>query len=246
MAVLDISYVAAAGGGLVSFLSPCVLPLVPAYLCYVTGKSLEELTGEDGAGLSGRQVLGPALAFVFGFSTVFVALGASASAISGLLLTYQDVLARIAGAIIIVFGAHYMGLFRLGFMNRDIRFNPVRSIPGWLGAYVIGIAFALGWTPCVGPILATILAIAGAQDTLADGVVLLAVYSAGLGVPFLLAAAAIPSFMSFSGRLRRHLGKVEVAAGGLLVLTGVLFITGDFQTFSYYLLEVFPFLGEIG
>ncbi len=175
-----------------------------------------------------------------------MALGASASVISGLLLAHQNVLARIAGAVIIVFGAHYMGLFRLGFVDRDIRFDPVRLLPGWLGAYVIGIAFALGWTPCVGPILATILAIAAAQDTLAQGVALLAVYSAGLGVPFLLAAAAVPSFMGFSKRLRRHLGKVEIAAGGLLILTGVLFITGDFQTFSYYLLEVFPFLGEIG
>ena len=248
MAALEISYLAAAGGGIASFLSPCVLPLVPAYVCYITGSSLEELAETDirQGGVPATHTFLSALAFVLGFSSVFVALGASASAVNALLSEHMTVLAQVAGAVIIVLGLHYVGLFRIAFLNRDIRFNAAANLPGWLGAYVIGVAFAFGWTPCVGPILATILTIAASQDTLGFGVSLLAVYSLGLGIPFIVAAMGIQFFSGFFQRFRRHLRTVELFVGVLLIATGVMFLTGTFQTLSYVFLEMFPALAEIG
>lgn len=248
MAALDISYLAAAGGGIASFLSPCVLPLVPAYLCYVTGASLEELAATDGRekAVPATRTLALALAFVLGFSTVFVALGASASAVNAVLSEHMTVLAQVAGVVIIVLGLHYVGLFRIAVLNRELRFNPTAKLPGWLGAYVIGIAFAFGWTPCIGPILATILTIAASRETLGFGVSLLAVYSLGLGIPFIIAAMGIRSFSGFFQRFRRHFRTVELFVGVLLIATGVMFLTGTFQTLSYVFLDLFPALAEIG
>ncbi len=248
MAILDISYLAAAGGGIVSFLSPCVLPLVPAYLCFVTGATLDELAGteDEQAKVPVSHAFQASLAFVLGFSTVFVSLGASASAVSAVLTEHLAVLAQVAGVIIIVLGLHYVGVFRIAFLNREMRFNPARKLPGWFGAYVVGIAFAFGWTPCIGPILATILAIAASRDTLGFGVSLLAVYSLGLGIPFVIAALGIQSFSGFFLMFRRHIRKVEMVAGALLIVTGVMFLTGTFQALSYILLDLFPALQEIG
>ncbi len=247
MSGFEISYLAAAGGGLISFLSPCVLPLVPAYLCFITGSSLERFTaeGEAEAGLVTRAVL-LAIVFVLGFTTVFVLLGASASAITGLVRGQMDIIGKIAGAVIVLLGLHYMGLFRIAVLDRELRFNPDRGAGGWIGAYVIGLAFAFGWTPCIGPILATILTIAATRDSLDFGISLLAVYSLALGIPFVLAALALKPFMSFARRFRHHLGKVEKGAGALLVATGVLIFTNTLQTFGFYLLEAFPVLGTIG
>ncbi len=209
---MDVGYLAAAIGGLISFLSPCVLPLVPAYLCFIAGTSLEELTREDAQGkplasegLTQRVALG-AVGFVLGFTTIFVALGASASAINPLIVQHKDILSRIAGGIIIVFGLHYMGLFRLAFLDREARFHIAGSGEGersplmqFASPYLLGLAFAFGWTPCIGPILATILTIAAAQESLTAGVSLLTVYSLGLGIPFLAAAFAVRGFLSFAG-----------------------------------------------
>jgi cytochrome c-type biogenesis protein len=255
----DISYAAAAAGGLLSFLSPCVLPLVPAYLCFIAGTSFEELTREDAKGevlgsegLTRRVALG-AVGFVLGFSTIFVALGASASAINPYILGNKEILGRIAGVIIIIFGLHYMGLFRIAFLNREARFQPNHlgdvSQNLWLqflSPYVLGLAFAFGWTPCIGPILATILAIAAAQESLTSGVLLLGTYSLGLGIPFLAAAFAVRGFLSFAKRIRRHMGKIEMVAGFLLTATGLLMALGSFERIAITLLNMFPFLATLG
>lgn len=245
---IEIGYMAAALGGVISFLSPCVLPLVPAYLCYVGGISFDRLTGESAAHNPElrRQVMAGALAFVLGFSTVFVLLGASATAVSNLLVGNLDILGRVAGAVIILFGLHMAGLLPIPWLNREARFAPDQRGGGLLGGYVFGMAFAFGWTPCIGPILAAVLAVAASQETLYSGMGLLAVYSLGLGAPFLLAALGMRGFMGFMRRFRRHMRTVEIAAGGLLVVTGVMIFFGSLQSFSYLLLEMFPALGTIG
>ena len=256
---MDVGYVAAALGGLISFLSPCVLPLVPAYLCFIAGTSLEELTREDkegkppgSEGLTLRVTLG-ATGFVLGFTTVFVALGASASAINPLILQNKVILTQIAGAIIIVFGLHYMGLFRIALLNRDARFHlpgngeGERSLPmQFASPYLLGLAFAFGWTPCIGPILATILTLAAAQESLSAGVSLLTVYSLGLGIPFLAAAFAVRGFLSFAAKFRKHMRKVEIAAGLLIAGTGLMMLTGTFERLAIFLLETFPVLATFG
>jgi cytochrome c-type biogenesis protein len=241
---IDVSYGGSVLGGLVSFLSPCVLPLVPPYLCYMAGVSLGELTAEDRG--ARWRVLIAAGAFVLGFATVFVALGASASAIGKLLLTHSDIFSLLGGIAIIVMGLHFLGVFRIAFLDREARLT-VRSQPaGPLGSYVMGLAFAFGWTPCIGPVLAAILAVAGTEATVGRGATLLAAYSLGLGIPFLIAAFFAAPFMRFMARFRTHLGTVEKAIGGLLVLTGILFLTGRIGDVSYWLLDTFPQLGQIG
>lgn len=247
MAAFDITYAAAGGAGIISFLSPCVLPLVPAYLCFVAGTSLDQVIEDDGvAPAMGRRVAMSALSFVLGFSTVFVLMGASASAINQFIFDYIDIVAKVAGVVIVLFGLHFMGLLKIPFLYREMRFNPDSAPTGLVGAYVIGLAFAFGWTPCVGPILATILTIAASRDSLGYGVSLLGVYALGLGIPFLIAALALNPFMKFLQRFRRHVRKVEIGAGALLAVTGVLIFTNALSTFGFYLLELFPVLGEIG
>ena len=231
--------------GLVSFLSPCVLPLVPPYLVYLTGSTLERLADNEPAGQIKREtVLGAGL-FVLGFSTVFVALGASATAIGSAVRAYADVLATIAGIVIILMGLHFLGLTRIGFLAREKRLAIAKPVGMW-GAYAMGLAFAFGWTPCIGPILAAILAVAASETTVAKGAGLLAVYSLGLGIPFVLAAVAIEPFAAFVARFRAHLVHVERIMGGLLVLTGIAFLTGTVTQASFWLLEAFPVLGKIG
>ncbi len=243
----EVTVWAAFFAGLLSFVSPCVLPLVPPYLCFLTGASLEQMTGEEGATrVPLGAVLPPAFAFVLGFATVFVALGATASAAGQLLRDHLYLLAEIAGVAIIIMGLHFLGVFRLAFLSREARYHHDSKPAGLIGAFAIGLAFAFGWTPCIGPVLAPILGIAASKDTVASGAGLLAVYSAGLGVPFLLAALGIRQFLAFMKRFRRHLGMVEKVMGGLLVLTGVLFLTGGLQSVSYWLLETFPALANVG
>lgn len=251
MSGLEVGHAGAVLAGLLSFLSPCVLPLVPAYLCFLGGVSLDQLTGEDQGGekvgLTGsRTVLLSALVFVLGFSTVFIAFGASASALSEVLLTHKLLLGRIAGVIIIIFGLHYMGLFRLSWLNLEARFHPDKRPAGLAGAFIIGLAFAFGWTPCIGPVLATILTVAAREESVWSGITLLAAYAAGLGIPFLLAAFAAGPFMTWLGRMRRHMRKVEIATGSLLVVTGLLFVTSSFEYLGFWLIERFPILGQIG
>lgn len=242
----ELTLPAIAAAGLISFLSPCVLPLVPPYLSYLAGTSVAELArgGEVNPALRRHAVLA-ALCFVLGFSTVFIALGAGASQIGGLLRAYSDVLAQVAGVVIIIMGLHFLGVFRIAFLAQEARVQ-VDKPAGMLGAYVMGLAFAFGWTPCIGPVLAGVLAVAGSEETVWRGAGLLAVYSIGLGVPFLLAAFAMGPFMRFLTRFRAHLGMVEKVMGGLLVLTGIAFLTGSISQFGFYLLQAFPALGNLG
>jgi len=242
----EVTYPAAFLAGLLSFLSPCVLPLVPPYLCYLAGATLDELTGRTpDAAVARRAVLG-SLAFVAGFATVFVLLGAAASALGHLLRVYQTELATLAGAVIIVMGLHFLGVFRLAWLYREARLaGPAKPLGLWT-AYPMGLAFAFGWTPCIGPVLAAVLAVAASETTLTHGMSLLAVYSAGLGLPFVAAAAGIRPFLGFLGRFKRNLPKVERAMGGLLVVTGFAFLSGWMTTASYWLLETFPALAQLG
>jgi cytochrome c-type biogenesis protein len=231
--------------GMLSFLSPCVLPLVPPYLVYLTGTSLERFADREAEPAVRRQTVGAAMLFVLGFSTVFVALGASASAVGALIRAYSGELAIVAGVAIIVMGLHFLGLAPIGVLMRQKRFEVARPMGLW-GAYVMGLAFALGWTPCIGPILAAILAIAASEATVARGAGMLAVYSLGLGLPFIIAAFAVEPFAAFLARFRGYLGMVEKAMGGLLVLTGIAFLTGFVSQASFWLLDTFPVLGKIG
>lgn len=232
--------------GLVSFLSPCVLPLVPPYLAYLGGTSIERMAADqplDNA--AKRRVLVAALFFVLGFTTVFVTLGASASLLGKFVLDHKDTLATIAGCVIILFGLHFLGFLKIPLLYVETRFHPDMEGVSFAGAYLIGLAFAFGWTPCVGPVLATVLAVAAQDNSLMTGVWLLLIYSLGLGVPFLLAAAAIRPFLGFMQKFRRHLGKVEKVMGAFLVLTGILFLTGSINQFGNWLLVTFPALGEL-
>ncbi len=241
----DVTLLGALLAGLVSFLSPCVLPLVPPYLVYLAGTSLERLAGAEPQPHVRRDTALAALLFVCGFSTVFVALGASASVIGAVIRAYSAELSIIAGVVIIVMGLHFLGILRIDLLLRQKRMEMVKPVGLW-GAYVMGLAFAFGWTPCIGPILAAILAVAASEQTVAKGAGLLAVYSLGLGIPFMLAAFAIEPFAAFLTRFRRHLAMVERVMGGLLVLTGIAFLTGFVSQASFWLLELFPALGSIG
>jgi cytochrome c-type biogenesis protein len=241
----DVSIPAALIAGLISFLSPCVLPLVPPYLVYLSGLSLERFADAEPEPRVRRETVVGALLFVLGFTTVFVALGASASAIGNLIRIYADIFAKVAGVAIIIMGLHFLGLFRIGWLMYEKRIEAAKPAGLW-GAYVMGLAFAFGWTPCIGPILAAILAVAASEATVTKGAGLLAVYSLGLGIPFLLAAFAVEPFAAFLARFRAHLGKVEKVMGALLVLTGIAFLTGFIASASYWLLETFPALGKIG
>ena len=244
-AMTNVSIFAALLAGMLSFLSPCVLPLVPPYLIYLTGTSLERFADAETKPRAGRQTIAAALLFVLGFSTVFVALGASASVIGAVLRAYSNELAIVAGVGIIVMGLHFLGLTPIALLMREKRLEVARPVGLW-GAYLMGLAFAIGWTPCIGPILAAILAIAASEATVAKGAGMLAVYSLGLGIPFIAAALAVEPFAAFLARFRKSLGLVEKAMGGLLVLTGIAFLTGAVSQASYWLLDTFPMLGKIG
>ncbi|HEY3719334.1 MAG TPA: cytochrome c biogenesis protein CcdA, partial [Roseiarcus sp.] len=224
----DISYPAAMGAGLLSFLSPCVLPLAPPYLCYLAGTSLEALAVEGEADAR-RDTVIAAVLFVAGFSTVFVALGATASFFGALLRQWSHVLSIAAGVGIIAMGLHFLGAFQIGAMMREKRVEIAKP-PGLWSAYLMGLAFAFGWTPCIGPILAAILAVASAEQTVASGAALLGAYALGLGAPFILAAFAMGPFLHVARRFRSQFGRLEKGVGALLVLTGVAFLTGGMQS----------------
>ncbi|HVV43399.1 MAG TPA: cytochrome c biogenesis protein CcdA [Nitrobacter sp.] len=241
----DVSIPAALVAGLVSFLSPCVLPLVPPYLIYLTGATIEHVANEESSAASKRAVMLAALMFVLGFSTVFVALGASASIIGSLIRAWSAQLAIAAGVVIIVMGLHFLGLTRIGLLMREGRLTAPKPVGLW-GAYVMGLAFAFGWTPCIGPILAAILSVAAAEATVVRGAGLLAVYSAGLGIPFLIAALMVERFSLLFNRMKRHLDTVERVMGVLMVLTGIAFLTGTISNVSVWILETFPSLQNFG
>jgi cytochrome c-type biogenesis protein len=239
-------YLGVAFAGLVSFLSPCVLPLVPPYLGYLGGTTISQANTAGGldAAVWRRVVIG-SLFFVAGFTTVFVGLGAGASVLGQAIATYKSQLSMAAGLVIILFGLHFLGLVRIPLLYTEARYHSDMKQQSFFGAYLIGLAFAFGWTPCVGPILATVLTVAANEGTASAGVKLLLAYSLGLGVPFVLAAVAIRPFLSFMQRFKRHLGTVEKAMGVLLVLTGLLFLTGSMNWFGQWMLETFPSLMRI-
>ena len=239
----SIGFVTAFAAGVISFLSPCVLPLVPGYLSYVAGTSLETLRDRQSARL---EALGYAVCFVLGFSTVFVAFGASATALGGLLLSWRYELGILAGIVVLLFGLHMAGLLPIHFLEREARFHADVKGGRVLGAFLLGLAFAFGWTPCIGPVLGVILTMSASTANLGEGTAMIAVYSLGLGLPFLLAAL-------FTGRLlqrMRSLGRagrtLQRVAGGLLVVMGVLMVSGQLEALAYWLIETFPGLASIG
>jgi cytochrome c-type biogenesis protein len=242
--MFDVGLLASFGAGIVSFLSPCILPLVPPYLCFLAGTSLETL--EKGADPAvGWRAVGRAVAFVAGFAAVFVALGASASTLGQLVADHLTLLSRIAGAVIVLLGLHMLGLIQWSMLMRQARFEASRPI-GLLGAFVVGLAFGFGWTPCVGPVLASILLVAGTQDSVARGAGLLAAYAAGIGVPFIVAAFFTGPFLRWLARFRRHLGTIEKVMGLALVITGITIAMGWMPIVGNWLVDVIPALGRIG
>lgn len=243
--MVDVTLTAAFLAGLVSFLSPCVLPLVPPYLIYLGGSTLDDLAGDEPVRAVGTRAIIGSLLFVAGFTVVFVLLGAGASAMGAVLRTHMEFLSIIAGLAIIVMGLHFLGIFRISLLNRTARAD-VHQPAGLWGAFVMGLAFAFGWTPCLGPVLGAILAVAGSEATVSHGAVLLAVYSAGLGVPFILAAVAVRPFLRSLTHMRKALPMVEKVMGVLLVLTGIAFMSGWIANASFWLLETFPFLATLG
>ncbi len=228
--------------GVISFLSPCVLPIVPPYLAYMSGVSLQDL----GDGSARNRALLPALFFVLGLSTVFLLLGFTASAIGSVFLQYQNWFNTIAGILVMVFGAHFVGVYRIGFLDREARIDAGDRGGSAFGAYVLGLAFAFGWTPCIGPQLGAILSLAASEASLTRGTALLAVYALGLGVPFLLVAAFLPRLGGLMGWMKRHMEQIEKVMGLLLWTIGLLMLTGGFSSFSYWLLERFPALATLG
>ena len=244
--MLDVSFGAALLAGLLSFVSPCVLPIVPPYLAYLAGISFQELSGENVSASMRRRIVLASLFFVLGFTTVFVALGATASFIGQTIAQYFGVLSVIAGVLIIIMGLHFLGVFRISMLYREARVNVASKPAGFLGSYIMGLAFAFGWTPCVGPVLATILFVAGTEDTALRGAALLAVYSLGIGLPFMLAAFFASGFLNWANRFNQHMRKIEIAMGGLLVVTGILFVTGSMSRIAQWLLDTFPGFSTIG
>jgi cytochrome c-type biogenesis protein len=247
----NVTLLAAFGAGILSFISPCVLPLIPGYLSYISGLSLDEMRGTAGGGGAAavavatpphvrRRILISSLAFIVGFSLVFVALGASASAIGHFVLAKKSLFAKLAGAVIIIFGLHTMGVLRIEWLYQEKRVQTQRKPGGPFGAMLVGIAFAFGWTPCIGPILAGILAIAATRNGVGEGVRLLLAYSLGLGVPFFATALAINQFFGALARIRRHYHAIELASGAMLVVIGALILTDRFTIIAQWLSPYLP------
>lgn len=243
----SVSFLAAFGAGVFSFISPCVLPLIPAYISFVSGVSIDTLQeGDEDKSSRTAKVFFSTLIFVLGFSAVFILLGAGAGVIGKLLFLYRVWFNRIAGSLIIILGLHMTGIFRIGFLEYEKRIHVRENPLGVLGIFLIGAAFAFGWTPCIGPILAAILALAAQQGTVGQGMLMLAVYSAGLGLPFILTGLAINKFFGVYKKMRKHLGTIEKIAGIFLIVVGGLIFFDLFSILSGYLLQLFPGLVDIG
>jgi cytochrome c-type biogenesis protein len=248
VSIAEISIFTALLAGTLSFLSPCVLPLVPPYLCYMAGISVDQFRDQDSQAASParKAVLTSAFFFTLGFATVFVMLGAGASTVGVLLRQHLDLLSKIGGLIIIIMGLNFLGVLRIGFLSREARFQASGQPATLSGAYLMGLAFAFGWTPCIGPVLGAILGVAASRDTVGEGAALLGIYSLGLAVPFWIAAAFSGVFMRFMTRFRRHLGLVEKAMGVFLIVTGLAFIFGFVSSAAIWFQETFPILMQIG
>ncbi|MEK6204971.1 MAG: cytochrome c biogenesis protein CcdA [Amylibacter sp.] len=229
--------------GVISFLSPCVLPIVPPYLAYMGGISMSEMTDDK---VSNKPAIFAAVFFALGLSTVFIFLGFAASAFGRVFLQYQELMGQIAGGVIVIFGLHFLGVLTIPFLQREARLDAGDRGGSAFGAYILGLAFAFGWTPCIGPILGAILSMAAQEASIARGTLLLATYAIGLGLPFIIAAIFINRAIGVLNRFKRHMGVIEKTMGGMLVLVGLMLITGAFSSFSFWLLEMFPALSAIG
>ncbi len=229
--------------GVISFLSPCVLPIVPPYIAYMSGVSMNDMQGEAAAR---RKATLAALFFVLGLSTVFLFLGFTASAFGRFFLTNQEIFVMAAGVVIMIFGAHFIGVYRISILDREMRVDAGDQGGSAFGAYVLGLAFAFGWTPCIGPILGAILSLAATEADMVRGTALLATYAIGLGLPFLLVAAFFPRMQGLMGWMKRHMDRIEKVMGLLLWTVGLLMLTGKFTDFSWWLLETFPGLAALG
>ncbi|WP_257168085.1 cytochrome c biogenesis CcdA family protein [Bradyrhizobium sp. SRS-191] len=242
---LDVTLGAALAAGLLSFLSPCILPLVPPFLCYMAGVSAAD-TITEGGGVQRRRTVLTALCFVAGFSLVFIGLGATASVFGRFIAGHLGQLGIVAGLVIIAMGLHFLGVLRIPLLYRSATIDVGRKPAGLLGAFVMGLAFAFGWTPCAGPVLAAVLMMAGAEATVGKGALLLAAYSVGTGIPFLIAAAFTGQFMTMLKGIKPHLPLIEKTMGGFLVLTGMAFLAGVIPEMSQWIFERFPSLATIG
>ena len=221
--------------GLLSFVSPCVLPLVPAYISFISGVSMDEFREGIESKKSFKKVALSSIFFIFGFSLVFVLLGASATAIGKLLLSKFSFFTQIAGIVIIVFGLHTIGIFRIKYLDFEKRFKVRKKSSGLIGSFFVGIAFAFGWTPCIGPILGAILAFASTEKTVVNGIVLLSVYSLGLAIPFFITGIAMNAFLKFFKSIKNHFRKIEIVSGVLLIIIGVLIFSNNFQRLIFYI-----------
>jgi cytochrome c-type biogenesis protein len=240
----EISYFYVLLAGLLSFLSPCVLPIVPGYLCFIAGTSLDKAL--DNQETLRSNTLKYSISFVFGFSSIFVLMGASATYLSSLLYEYFDYLRIIGGTIIIIFGIHFTQIIQFSFLNSDTRIQIKNYKPGLVGSFIVGLSFAFGWTPCIGPILGSVLSVAASSETISEGTFLLILYSAGLGIPFILAAYGIGTFLKFLSRIRKHIRTIEIFTGLLLILFGILILTNRIQELAFFFIKYFPFLTQIG
>jgi cytochrome c-type biogenesis protein len=240
----EISYFYVLLAGLLSFLSPCVLPIVPGYLCFIAGTSLDKAL--DNQETLRSNTLKYSISFVFGFSSIFVLMGASATYLSSLLYEYFDYLRIIGGIIIIIFGIHFTQIIQFSFLNSDTRIQINNYKPGLIGSFIVGLSFAFGWTPCIGPILGSVLSVAASSETISEGTFLLILYSAGLGIPFILAAYGIGTFLKFLSRIRKHIRTIEIFTGLLLILFGILILTNRIQELAFFFIKYFPFLTQIG
>jgi cytochrome c-type biogenesis protein len=236
----EISLFVALGAGVLSFLSPCVLPLFPAYLSFITGMSATTLYDVATLRRHRSRILLHALCFIAGFSLIFVALGASFSFLGSLLRAHLDLLQRVGGAVIMFFGLVLVGLFNVPLLSRTVGLQVHRAPVGYAGAFLVGVSFAVGWTPCVGPILGSILLLASTAAEVTRGIILLSVYSLGLALPFFLSALAVPAFLQILGRVAGYLRAMEVAGGVLMLVVGLLIFTGSFTILNSYLLRLVP------
>jgi cytochrome c-type biogenesis protein len=233
----------ALAAGTLSFLSPCVLPIVAPYMAFISGTSLDDVSDTR---QKRWQIILSAVFFVLGLSTVFLFLGLAASALGQIFLQYQREMAIVSGIVVFLFGLHFLHIINIPFLNREARIDAGDRGGNAIGAYILGLAFAFGWTPCIGPILGTVLSLAAQESSVQRGMILMAVYAFGLGLPFILVAVFITRSLGYLQRIKPHLGKIEKAMGILLVIVGIMLTTGLFTTFSYWLLETFPALGLIG
>jgi cytochrome c-type biogenesis protein len=242
----NVTYLAALFAGFISFISPCVLPLVPAYISFISGVSMDELRNAERQQQMTLRLMISSLLFIGGFTLVFVLLGATATFVGGFLLKNLGLISKVAGVVLIIFGLHVAGLIKIPFLNYEARFQTGNKPTSAIGAILVGSAFAFGWTPCIGPILGGILAIAGSQETVGQGMLLLLVYSLGLGIPFFLTAIATQRLLRAMNRVKKHFKTIELVSGGFLIVIGVMMVFNLFTTLNGVLVRWFPWLTKIG